>query len=54
MTRNLTYTALRPRFESLGEVLCQSRQSGLLRAENSASADACAILKGGGIFLVIR
>ena len=47
MTRNLTYTTLRPRFESLGEVLCQSRQSGLLRAENSASADACAILRGG-------
>lgn len=54
MTRNLTYTALRPRFESLGKVPCQSSQRGLHRAENSASVDTCAILRGGGIFLVIK
>ena len=47
MTRNLTYTALRPRFESLGKVPCQSSQRGLHRAENSASVDTCAILRGG-------
>lgn len=47
MTRNLTYTTLRPRFASLGGVLCPDSQSRLNCAENSANADICAIFRGG-------
>ena len=53
MTRNLTYTTLRPRFVSLGGAVCPNSQSRLNCAENSANADICAIFRGG-ILLAIK
>ena len=47
MTRNQTYTTLRPRFASLGGVLCPDSQSRRSYAENSVNADICAIFRGG-------